>query len=360
MILLQLNGEDFTNFDRVAVFRSMETASGAFSFSSSANNKNLFPVKKGDAVQVIVDDVQVVDGFVEKVSANYSATDHKITITGRDKLGDLIDSSVFGVKEFTGNISLVDVARNILQGIGLTDVEVIDQTGGVRAFDESDITSAEVGQNAFDFLELYARKRQVLLTTDGSGNLLLARASTTVFPGKLKNVVGSNENNIIDATLDTDDTKRFYRYVSQSQLNPYALDIGAGDVSSQNGQAIDGAIRKSRVFEFNAEESQDSFTGKDRATWEANIQRARSITYSPRVQGHSVDGEIWKPNVLVEIEDQFADITATMLVRAMSYEQSIDQGSTTRLDLTYKDAYTLQAEQDAREANTDNQGFGFG
>lgn len=360
MILLRLNGENYTNFDSVAVFRSMETVSGAFSFSSSANNDNLFPVKKGDAVQVIVDGIQVINGHVERVSVNYSDSDHKITITGRDKLGDLIDSSVFGTKEFTGNISLVDVARNILQGIGLTGVDVIDQTGGVRPFDETDITSAEVGQNAFEFLELYARKRQVLLTTDGIGNLVLARASTVVFPGKLRNVVDSNENNIIDATLDTDDTQRFYKYVAQSQLNPYDLDIGAADVSSQNGQATDSAIRKSRILEFNAEESQDSFTGEDRAKWESNIRRARSISYSPRVQGHNVSGKIWTPNTLVEIEDQFSDINATMLIRALSYEQSIDRGSTTRLDLTYKDAYTLQAEQDAREATTNNQGFGFG
>ena len=359
MILLRLNGKNYTNFDRVAVFRSMETVSGAFSFSSSADSKNLFPVKKGEAVQVIVDGVQVVDGYVEKVSVNYSSTDHRITITGRDKLGDLIDSSVFGTKEFTGNISLVDVARNILNGIGLTGVKVIDQTGGVRSFDEDDITSAEVGQNAFDFLESYARKRQVLLTTDGQSNLILARASTTVFPGRLKNVVGSDENNIIDATFDTDDTKRFYKYVAQGQLNPFGLDIGAGDVSDQNGQAVDGAIRKSRIFEFNAEESQDSFTGGDRAKWEANIRRSRSVSYTPRVQGHSVDGSVWTPNSLVEIEDQFADINGTMLVRSLSYEQSIDEGSTTRLDFTYKDAYTLQAEQDAREANTNDQGFGF-
>lgn len=359
MILLRLNGNNYTNFDRVAVFRSMETASSAFSFSSSANSNNLFPVKKGNAVQVIVDGVQVTDGYVEKVSVGYSARDHKITITGRDALGDLIDSSVFGTKEFTGNISLVDVARNILNGIGMTGTKVIDQTGGVRSFDEDDIISAEVGQNAFDFLESYARKRQVLLTTDGFRNLVLARASTTVFSGKLKNVVGAVDNNILDATFDTDDTKRFYKYVAQGQLNPFGLDIGADDVSEQNGQAIDGAIRKSRIFEFNAEESQDSFTGADRAKWEANIRRSRSVSYSPRVQGHSVNGDIWKPNVLVEIEDQFADVNATMLLRSLSYEQSIDEGSTSRLDFTYKDAFTLQAEQDEREANTDKQGFSF-
>jgi prophage tail gpP-like protein len=360
MILLRLNGEPYTNFDNVAVVRSMETVSGAFSFSSSANSKNLFPVRKGDAVQVLVDGVQVLDGHVERLSSSYSDKDHKITITGRDTLGDLIDSSVFGTKEFTGNITLTDVAKSILQGIGLTSVNVIDRTGGVRAFDETDITSAEVGQNAFDFLESYARKRQVLLTTDGMGNLILSRASTTVFPGQLKNVVGASDNNVLGGSFDTDDTGRFNRYVAQGQLNPFALDVGAGDVSSQNGTATDGGIRSSRVLEFNVEESQDSFTAKDRAKWESNIRRARSVSYSPRVQGHSVDGEIWTPNTLVEIEDQFADIEATMLCRSLSYQQSIDQGSTTKLDFTYKDAYTLQAEQDTREANTDKQGFGFG
>jgi len=363
MITVQLNGVDFKNFDRIAVFRSMEAVSGSFSFSSTANASSLFPLKKGDSVKIMVDGSQVVDGYIEKLAVSYSSNEHTITATGRDKLADLIDSTVSGDKEFTGKISLVEIAESILNGLLLSDIKVIDQTGGVRKFEETDITSAEVGKNAFEFLELYARKRQVLLSTDGSGNLLLQRASTTTFPGTIKNTVESIEgNNIISATLESNDADRFHTYITQSQLNPFSLDeeTSPEDISSQNGRATDGAIRQSRVLEINAEESSDDFTSTERAKWESNIRRARSLSYKPKIQGHSVEGQVWKPNVLAKVEDVFADIQATMLVRSVTLEQSVSEGSTTTLDMTYRDAYTLQAEQNQRDANTDKTSFGFG
>lgn len=363
MINVQLNGVDFKNFDRVAVFRSMEDVSGAFSFSSTANAENLFPIKKGDAVKIIVDGTQVIDGFVEKLAVSYGPGEHTITVTGRDKLADLIDSTVTGDKEFTGKVSLVEIAESILNGLSLSEIKVIDETDGIDPFEETEITSAEVGKNAFEFLELYARKRQVLLSTDGAGNLLMQRASTNFFPGTIRNTKPDNpQNNVKSATLESDDTSRFNQYIAQSQLNPFSLDAGTTpeQISGQDGTAKDGAIRSTRILEFNAEESSDDFTSTERAKWESNIRRARSLSYKPKLQGHSIGDEVWKPNVLVKVVDDFCDIQATMLVRSVTYEQTLGDGSTTTLDLTYRDAYTLQAEQGRREANTDNTGFGFG
>ena len=362
MITVRLNGVDYTNFDRVAVYRSMEDVSGAFSFSSSANSDNLFPIKKGDALQIIVDENQVLDGFVEKLNVDYDSRNHSITASGRDKLADLIDSSVSGEKEFTGSVSLVQIAESILAGLSLSEIKVIDETDEIKPFEETEITSAEVGENSFEFLELYARKRQVLLSTDGIGNLLMQRASTDIFKGRIRNTKPDNDqNNVLSGEFETDDTQRFNKYIAQSQLNPFSLDEGTTpeQISNQNGVAVDSAIRESRMLEFNTEESSDDFTSTERAAWEANIRRARSLSYKPKVQGHSVNGEVWRPNILVRVQDDFAAIQATMLIRSVTYEQTLNEGSTTTLDLTYRDAYTLQAEQDEREANTDDAGFGF-
>jgi prophage tail gpP-like protein len=358
---IQLNGQDYTNFIDASVVRSIDTVSGAFSFTSTVDQNNLFPIKLGDAVKIIVDGIQVIDGFIEKINVSYSPDSHVISVGGRDKLADLIDSSTGDIKEFTGSVSLVDIAKNILANLGLSDIEVIDNTTGVRLFDAFDITSAEVGKNAFEFLELYARKRQVLLTTDGLGNLVLTQASSNILPFKLKNIVGGIDNNIKNATLDLDFTNRFNTYTVQSQLNPFFLDIGSTPQNNveQSGQATDSDIRATRILEFNAEESSDGFTSADRAKWESNIRRAKSLLYTPVVQGHSVDNTVWSPNNLVEVEDQFTDIEATLFIQSVRYDQSLNMGSTTTLGLTFKDAYTLQAEQDAREATTDNQGFGF-
>lgn len=348
---IKLNGADYTTWERANVFRSMETVCGAFSFTSSVDENNLFPIKVGAAVEIAVDGIQVINGFVEKLGIEYSDDSHAITVSGRDILGDLVDSTVGEIKEFTGAVSLIDIARIVLDINNLQSVDIKNETGGFETFKPIEVTSAEVGMEIFEFLELYARKSQILLTTDGKGNLVFARASTEVFPATLKNKVGG-DSNILQANTNFDNSQRYYKYVVQSQLNAQNQDAGVKpkDIASQRGQILDSQIRTSRILEFNAEESSDSQTATRRAKWEANIRRARSLSYSPTIQGHSVDGQLWKPNILVEVDDDFSDIQATLLVKSVRYAQSIDGGSTTKLDLTYSDAYTLQAEQSAREA----------
>lgn len=348
---IKLNGIGYINWEQASVFRSMETVCGAFSFTSSADENNLFPIKVGEAVEISVDGIQVINGFVEKLGIEYSAKSHAITVSGRDILGDLVDSTVGAIKEFTGAVSLLDIARRVLDENNLSSVNIKDETGGFETFKPIEVTSAEVGMGAFEFLELYARKSQILLTNDGKGNLVFARASTEALPATLKNKVGG-DSNILQASTNFDDSQRHYKYIVQSQLNAQSQDLGVSpkDIASQRGQAIDSQIRTSRLLEFNAEESSDSQTATERAVWEANIRRARSLSYSPTIQGHSVNGQLWKPNILVEVDDDFADIQATLLIKSVRYAQSIDGGSTTKLGLTYQDAYTLQAEQSAREA----------
>lgn len=360
-LTIKLNGLDYTNWETAEVFRSMEMLCGSFSFTSSADENNLFPIKVGSIVDITADGISVLKGYVEKIRINWSIDSHSITVSGRSRLCDLLDSTVGETKEFVGSIWLFDVIRKVLNDIGLNDVEIKDETGGYDIFQGTDIVSAEPGLKAFDFLEKYARKKQILLTNDGKGNLVLARASKEVFPAVLKNKVDGNDNNILSATHNIDTSNRYNKYIVHSQLNTQNQDEGVKpkDIASQKGQAIDGEIRTSRILEINAEESSDSQTAIERAKWEANFRRAQSKQYKPTVQGHSVNGQVWKPNVLVEVQDDFSDVQATLLVSSVRYTQSIEGGSTTVLGVVAKDAYTLQAEQDARDAVTNKQGSGF-
>ena len=358
---IKLNGIEYTNWKSATVTRSFETVAGGFSFVSTANENSVFPVKRGDRVQISIDENDVIDGYIEKITGAYSQDSHEINVAGRDKTCDLIDSSVKTIKEFTGAVSIIDIIRNVLNSLGLSNISVIDSTGGIQNFKNTDISSAEVGKNAFEFCELYARKRQVFLTSDGNGNIKISRATLNVAPVKLQNIINGKDNNIKSASFSFDDTGRYGTYEIQSQLNPYFL--GAGDtpnnVVGQNGSARDGYIRSTRYLELNAEESSESQTCAERAAWEANIRRARSLTYQPIIPGHSLNGFLIEPNLLIEVNDEFADIQATLFVRSVTYNQSAIGGSTTVIDMTYREAYTLQAEQDARDLNINKQGSGF-
>lgn len=354
---IRKNGLDLVNFTNASVFRSMESVSGYFNFVSTADEQNRLPIRENNRVEIVVDKQVVLTGFVEGIESNAAKDAHDFRATGRDVLGDLYDSAVGEVSEFTGSVQLIDICRAVLDGINLAEVVVFDETSigivgpstSLLPFDEWDIASAEPGTKAFEFLELFARKRQVLLTTDGQGNLILSRNNGIKLPVKLKT---GQDGNLKNARKIIDNTERYRAYTAHSQLNPIRMVAGTKprELVQQKGLAEDTEMRVSRIFTFNAEESSDSFTAKDRAIWEANFRRARSLTYTGTVQGHSANGILWIPNRLVDVDDSFNDIKATLLIRSVRYNSSIDLGNTTTLDMTFLSAYTLQAEADRRDA----------
>lgn len=358
---VRLNGQDYTDFIGAAVARSMETAATAFTFTSTANPDNLFPIKNGDKVEILADGETVCIGFVEDISVSYDAASHTITIKGRSLLADLVDSTVGEIKEFEGQVNFEDIIRTVLDSLTLIDIKIINKAGKIENFSASDITSAETGQNAFDFLELYARKRQVLITTNGSGNLVIARAGQITSLARLKHMVGANDNNVLSATLRDNKADLFNRYTANSQLNPVNLKPGsnAKHITDQASSRFDTFIRKSRVFEFNAEESSDAFTLHDRAGWEANIRRARAKTYTAKVQGHSAGGVVWEPNRLHRVDDDFTETHAKLLLKSVTYNYDLSGGSSTMLGFTNKFAYTLKVQQTARDASTNEFGEDF-
>lgn len=358
---IKLNGAVYTNFVSALVSRSIDVLTNTFSFASSVNKDSLFPIVTGDHVEVTADGLTVCSGYVDKLNIRYDADEHLITVSGRGILSDLIDSSVGQTKEFTGGVSLESIARVILDDIGLTAVNIENNAGTVPNFTDDELASAEIGQGAFEFLELFARKRQVFLNETASGMLALSRGATNTAPVDLQNISASNSNNVLAATLDLDHQSRYNSYVVRSQLNPIFQDaaVTSSTITDQHGTATDSGIRTTRKLELNTEESQKTSDTENRATWEANIRRARSLAYTASIFGHTHNGAIIEPNTLIRVVDNFCDIDAQLLIRKVDHVFDLDKGSITMLSCAPKDAYTLAAEQAQRDASTSSTGDSF-
>jgi len=365
-VFLEVNGISFEGFLSVSVSRSIETISGTFNFVATVDSNNSFPFNVGDPVTVKLDQTPVINGYIEKIDVQYGAQAHTITVSGRDKTADIIDSSIDENLTFEGTITLQQIITNVLGSLGITDISVIDESGGIDPFTDKEREAGGIGLPAFEFIEKYARKRQVFLTTDGDGNIVITRASGNAISTELLNELRGASNNILSANCSFDFSQRFNKYIAKSQLNPSIVGNDGTTTDStalvnQKGEATpDSEIRSTRQLVFNAETSTPSQTAADRATWEANIRRARSVIYQTTVFGFvaQADGLVWQPNYLVKINDQFADVNAQMLIKSVTYNKSL-QGTTTTIDFVVKDAYTLQAEQNAVEATANQLGGSF-
>jgi len=361
MIILEVNGTEFTNFNSIEVNISLDTLSGSFRFDAFTDSVNPFPIEIDSPCRVLVDGVAIITGFIEIISVNYDTGSHNISIEGRDKTGDVIDSTLDGGVDFNGPISLQAIIEQILVKAKIPDIKVINEVDDIDDFTASEKVSGEIGITVFNLIEGYCRKRQVLITSDGDGNIVITRGSGISTEATLFNTLDTPElNNIKSASVTYDNSKRFNRYIVKSQLNSVGnknlLSVGVNTVTVTNsfGQSEDLDIRESRTLVMIAEKASTSGDCKKRATWQANINRSRSFSYEVTLQGHtdSTTGEIWQPNMLIQIRDVFSGLEGQFLINSVTFRLDIDDGNVVTLGIVNTDAYTLEATEPVKQKRT--------
>jgi prophage tail gpP-like protein len=344
---IRLNGENYSNFTTAEVTRDMETACSKFSFGATVGlsqfRSNFIPIRANDEVEIVVDDqFKIITGFVDEEGVEYDQESHTIPIKGRSKTQDVVDCTVGPLKEFE-KITVFDICKLVASDF---NIDVIDQIGDTKPL--LDIAGAEVGQTAFKFIESLARKRQVLITDDGEGRLVLIRASQNVSPNNLQNKIDGINNNIKSASRSANFANLFHEYIAQSQLSPINVSDfeTPQDLAEEAGFAIDPEVRGTRRLEFYTEETTESFTLEDRAKWELSVRRARNFTYRATVQGHSFNGFLWEPNILHQIDDDFAGVYGKYLLKKVVYKYDLQNGAICDLFFTNRNSFTLDATKD--------------
>lgn len=371
MIEIEFDGQRFTGFTEARVSRSVEAVSGSFSVTVKGGREGQ-PFKRGGAVKFFVDSELFLTGFIEQMTVTYNASDHQTRLSGRSKTADLIDSHVDGTIELNPSagdgFTLTQLAKQIIDNIGLDiivdDTLVLD----LKPFKGDSPASGEVAEKGFDIIERYARKRQVFLTTDGDGNLVFVRGDQGRQGAVLIHVTppkDTSNNNILDGEINIDDSERFNKYIFHSQGNPTFF--AKSDIPKDNENLVgrrsdcdDPDIRPSRVLQLQAENSTDIEELEERARWEADIRKSRSLVYTYRVVGHSGGVGIYKPNRIIRVIDDFAFENDTeLLIKDVTFEVSNDGGNTTSLNLVRKNAFTLIVEEPQKEEQASKSLFNF-
>jgi prophage tail gpP-like protein len=360
-LTVEINGIVYKNFVTARVTRSMRTLLGDFEFIATANTANVLPLKVGDQVKILADGATVMTGYADPLEIEYSVGSHSFSVSGRDIAQDLVDSTLKGAKNFSGG-TLTNLIEKVIANLGIP-IKVINNVTGLEPFES--ISSATVDQRAFEFLESYSRKRQVLLTTDSDSNIVITRTATELSGIYLNHVKFDAErlNNILSARISFNNTNRFNTYQARGNDNPslgdsFSITSTPEEIVSIKSSAVDSKIRSTRFFEFTAEESMRASDLGKRAQWEANIRRANSFSYTCVIQGYSDSfGNVWKPNTLVVVDDQFMGVQSKLLISDVVFMYDRRNGSTTELTLTLPDAFSVQAELDAVTENTQEIGL---
>lgn len=351
---IEINGLQYIGFTDASISTSMLNVTGEFTLTATSLNKDTYPIKRGDKCRVLLYNEPIITGFVNTITPSVDTKSNTISISGRDKTCDIDDCTLSGGIVLNAPISLIDITHKVLNELGITDIQVKCDVD-LKPFQAGELVNCEIGDTAFSFLNKYARKRQVLLTTDGSGNILYVRTGTNL--SKTMNTVLCKSKqlqfqpNIVTSSASYDDSKRFYKYVIHAQCNTSnAGNIDDfGDMPPEQetyitATAIDDQVRATRVYNFMSDVAYiNSSDLQERVNWQANNRKYDAFKYTASVQGFiaAQDNIIWRPNTLVNVIDDSAGIFDTLLIASVKFDYSIN-GSSTTLEMVDASSFSLE------------------
>lgn len=322
--VISING--WTAFEQVSVHVGFNEAARSFSAKiaaeagASATNR-IFDV--GTAITITTNGELLLTGYVDAKEPHIAAKEAYITISGRSKSADLIDSSGKHQTGYFENQDPMQIGQAISEGIG-AQWETDQQLEKIEQY------KLQQGETCFRCIEKLARQQGMTIFGTAEGNARITKAGTKRQAGSLVEGV-----NILRGTAHHNGSNRHSTIIVRGQ-RPF----GHGDENLQI-EAIeqDGAVKRTRPLII----VQDEDTDKDRASKRAKNRKDRAAGNALKativVQGfHDDAGQLWEAGNLVWTESPFLDLAQDMLIESIDLDQD-DGGSIATLSLVDPQAY---------------------
>jgi prophage tail gpP-like protein len=329
MIELKTNNKKFGGWLSATVTRSLNAVSGSFEISyldQWEGQDEPWQIKAGDLCSLSFNDKLLITGFVDEISASYSSELRTLSITGRDKTGDLVDSaSVIPSKSFRG-VSLVAMANTLANPFG---VSVSSLSGAANASIKN--VSVQASETVWDSISKLAKYQGVLAYPDSSGGIVFADVGSEVI-GSL--VQGEN---IFACSVSQNESEKF---------QTYKIYVTEGDEDTKHKKVVaevkDNSVKRPRVKMISTNKSATKAEAIERAKWEMASKIAKAFTLNITVTSwFSPKNTLWEINKLVTVKSPKCGIDGTFLIEETKFSFSED-GYKTELKLVIKDAYKPQ------------------
>ena len=324
-VTLTVNGKDYQGWKSVRIEAGIERQARSFEMSVTdrwpGSPAQARRIKPGDAVEVKIGKDVVCTGFVDATPIDYDATAITIMIRGRSKTADLVDCAADNPTEggqFRG-LKAEAIAAKIAKQYG---VNVVTEANTGAAITDHQI---QQGETAFESLDRLAKQRQILISDNGAGDVVL------VSPGSGGKAASSLELgvNILSASAGFDYSEVYSDYNVKGQRSQGGNDAdwdanSAAGLSSQ-GKAQDGSLKRKRVLVVRQSGQADAATCQNRANYEQRIRAAKAGEIRYKVVGwRQKDGSLWRPNQTVAIKDGIMNVFADLLISECQY--TLDEG----------------------------------
>lgn len=120
---LRVNGAFYGGWKTIRIERGIEQIAGTFELSVTdrwAEQSAVRQINPGQPCEVRIDEAVVITGYVDTVAPQYDKQQHTITVSGRDKTGDLVDCSAIHKSGQWSGRKLDQIAADLCQPFGIT------------------------------------------------------------------------------------------------------------------------------------------------------------------------------------------------------------------------------------------------
>lgn len=331
-ITLTVGGVDWTGWESLQASRSVDAMAGAFSLGL-ANRVQYggaaLPLSPGMECVLSCGSDTLVTGFIDSVSQSLDVGRHGITVSGRDRSADLVDSSAVHTPGSWKGASLTDICSALCAPFGIAVTLEGNQGQPFTAF------QIQPGESVAEAMQRLLKQRELVAMPDGKGGLRLARLAQQTRSAVLQEGV-----NVLSASVTCDASERFSEYLVTGQKQGTDKDFGKGCAVKAN--VTDEQIKRYRPLVIRASQQGDMAYMRQRAWWEMTTRRADGTSVQVTVQGWRDDlGQLWEPGELVPVSLPVLGISQSLLVGEVTWTR--DSGGTTT-QLTLKDPAAWQQE----------------
>ena len=336
-ITLRIDGVDWAFWKNTQVVRQMDAVAGTFAIGLAdkwVEGASALPIAAGMECQVLIGKTKILTGYIDKASPSFSASDHGIVISGRDKSGDLVDCSAVHKPGHWQGLNAEQLCAELAAPFGVDVVTAV----GVDIGAPFPSFKLEQGETAFEAMDRILKQRELLIAPDGGGGLVIVTSG--ILTSQTALVQGEN---ILSASAAFDMTDRFSDYLVQGQ-QPGNDEVYGKQAAAVHAANQDPAVTRYRPLILRAESRVDSGAAQQRAAWECTVRAARSVTVSVTVQGfrQCPDGPLWMENSLTDVDIPFLRISQQLLISKVSYARDAQGGSLTAMELKDPKSFTQE------------------
>ena len=332
-VLIFCNGLLIENFIDFSLDKSIENFCNSFSFTTTQQMLSDKSIKQGSKIKIEIADELVFTGNVGLIQNNQELNSHSITVSGRDKTGELINSSILP-KQYKQN-DFKKLLRIILDDNGYSNIKINSDIAILPKLPSKSFV-CDKQQKIFDFIDDLARMIRVILITDENGDILITREGADLAVGSLD--LTSSSANIMSSGLsvDNNDTYKFIQLIGSLKTNSSKKRF------NQKVEFTDTKATTNKRLIVNINMNTNKQNLSSIANWYMAVKRGKGASYSCSVQGFYTNvssGLLWQANTILSLKDEANELNSFFLIQGVSYKQD-NSGSKTELSICNIGSFT--------------------